>query len=100
MKPPYDHAGEIIKINASLCWAVFLVCAAIWIWPSDPHWYAFYGLSVVLCLAASGLVFNSLRTMLKLKKTRDRWNEIQKLGNAPKNARLASKHELQSGGMN
>ena len=99
-EPPYDHTGEIVKINASLCWAVALVFAAIWIWPSDPHWYAFYGLGVILCLAALGLVFNSLRTMRKLQKTRRKWREIQALGNSPKNARLVSKHDLQRGDMN
>ena len=98
--PPYDHTGEIIRINAFLCYALVLVLTAIWIWPSDPHWYAFYGFSVILCLAALGLVFSSMVTMRKLKKTRDRWAAIQKLGDAPKNAKLMSKHDLQSGNMN
>ncbi len=99
-QPPYDHTGEIIKINAFLCYALALVCTALWIWPSDPRWYAFYGLSVILCLAASGLVFDALRTMRKLKKEREAWARILALGNAPKNAKLMSKHDLQQEDMN
>ena len=99
-KPPYDHTGEIFKINASLCYALALVFAAIYIWPSDPRWYAFYGLSVILCLAAIGLVFGSLRKMRKLKKERDAWAKILALGNSPKNAMLLSKHDLQNEDMN
>ena len=99
-KPPYDHTEETFRINAFLCYALALVCTAIWIWPSDPRWYAFYGFSVILCLAALGLVFGSLRTMRKLKKERDAWAIILALGNSPKNATLLSKHDLQNEDMN
>lgn len=99
-EPPYDHTGEIAKINFSLCYALVLVSTAVWIWPSDPRWYAFYGFSVILCLAAFGLVFNALRTMRRLQKTRKRWEEILEHGNAPKNATLLSKRDLQRKDMN
>ena len=99
-EPPYDHTGEIVKINAFLCYALALVFASIYVWPSNPHWYAFYGLSVILCLAAIGLVFNALRMMLKIKKERAAWVRILELGNAPTNAKLMSKHDLQDERMN
>lgn len=99
-KPPYDHTGETIKINLYLGYAVFLVAIAYWIWPSDPRWWGFYGLAILLCCSAFGLVLNALRSMIKLKKAVDKWKAIQSLGNAPKNAKMASKSDLQNKGMN
>ncbi len=99
-EPPYDHTGEIFQINASLCWATALVFTAYYVWPSNLRWYAFYGFSVILCLAALGLVFNSLRLMRKIGKERAAWIRILKLGNTPTNAKLMSKHDMQDEGMN
>lgn len=100
MPPPYDHTGEIVKINSYLGYAAFLGATSFWIWPSDPHWWGFYGLSILMCCSAFALVVNALRTMGKLKKARARWKAIEALGNAPKNARLATKDTLQDGDMN
>lgn len=99
-KPPYDHIGQTIMINLYLGYAVFLAVAAYWIWPQDPRWWGFYGLAILLWCSAFGLVWNALRTMLKLKRARDNWIAIQSRGNAPKNATLASKNDLQNRGMN
>lgn len=97
--PPYDHSGETFKINLYLGYAALLVAAGIWIWPDDPWWWGFYFVSVVLCLAAFGLMVDALRTMRKLHKNRQRWNAIHSLGNAPKNAALASSDDLRKKGM-
>lgn len=103
MKPrlslPYDHTGDIIKINFNLVHAVALAVAGVWIWPSDPHWWGFYGVAIIMHASAVGLVIDAIRTMYKLKRSRDNWRAIQAFGNAPKNAKLATKQALQDKGM-
>lgn len=98
-KPPFDNAETIVQINFQLGYAVALVVVSYWIWPTDPHWYAFAVMSIFCRLAAGGLVFKSLRQMWSLHKRRKQWREFQKRGKAPKNARLVADSDLHRKGM-
>lgn len=100
LSPPHDDTGDIIKVNFTLAYAVFLMGAGVWVWPLDPHWWGLYGLSIILQLAAFGLVINALRTIITLNRNRKFRKAIEALGSAPKNAKLTSKNSLQDAGMN
>ena len=99
MTPPFDTTGTVITINCHLLYAVLLVAVAYWIWPTDPRWYGFGLMSIVLYLAAGGLVFNALRSMWKLHALIKEWSTFQTRGKAPKNAKLASPKDLETRGM-
>lgn len=99
MESPFKENTTIAEINFKLAFAVFLIAMGYWIWPSDPRWYAFYAMAVILYLASAGLVFNALRLMRQLQISRKKWKEFEKRGNAPKNARLATKNDLAARGM-
>lgn len=98
-KPPFDNTGMIVQINFQLGYAVILVAVSFWIWPTDPHFYAFAVMSIFCRFAAGGLVFKSLRQMWSIHKTAKKWREFQKRGKAPKNARLVSDRDLAGKGM-
>lgn len=96
---PFPESGTVLEINSKLLYSVFLMAIAIWIWPSDERWYAFYAMSVICWLAATALIFNALHSMRQLQIKRRKWNEIQARGKAPKQATLASVSAQNNGGM-
>lgn len=99
MESPFKENTTIFEINLKLLYAVFLIAVGYWIWPSDIRWYAFYAMSLILYLAAAGLIFNAFRSMRRLQVSRNKLKEISARGNAPKNAHLATRNDLAARGM-
>ena len=100
VKPPFNETGTIIGINFKFLHAVLLGIVAWWIWPSDPKWWGLGMIAIILGAASFATMISALRSAIKLHSAKKRWAALQALGNAPKNARLVGKHDLQHGGMN
>jgi len=100
VKPPFNEIGTIIGVNFKFLHAVLLGVVAWWIWPSDPKWWGLGMIAAILAAASFGLMISGLRSAIKLHSAKKRWAALQALGNAPKNARLAGKHDLHKRGMN
>ncbi len=100
IKPPFNEGGTILGVNAKLLHGAILGVVAYFIWPDDPKWWGFGMFSIILGAASVALVIEAIRSAMKLHAAKRRWAALQALGNAPKNARLAGKHGLRSGGMN
>jgi len=100
VKPPFNETGMIIGVNFKLLYACLLGVVAYWIWPNDPKWWGFGFIAIIMGAASIALVMNAIRSAIKLLAAKKRWKTLQALGNAPKNARLAGKHDLQHRGMN
>lgn len=100
MKPPFNETGTILGVNFKLLHAVLLGAVSWWIWPSDPKWWGFGMIAILLGFASVAFVIEAIRSAFKLRAAKRRWEALQALGNAPKNARLARKHDLKHGGMN
>lgn len=100
VRPPFNEVGVIISVNLKLLYAALLGAISWWIWPSDPKWWGFFILSILLGALSISLVLEAIRSSRRLRAAKNRWAAHQALGNAPKNARLAGKHDLQNGGMN
>lgn len=100
IKPPFNEAGTIFEINAKFLHGFLCGAVAWWCWPSDPKWWGFYIYAVVLWAACAAFIIQGIRSYLKLRDAKKRWEEIEGLGSRPKNARLPSKSDLQHEGMN
>lgn len=100
VKPPFNETGAIIGVNFKFLHAVLLGVVAWWIWPSDPKWWGLGMIAVIMGAASIAMVIAAFRSAIKLHSAKKRWALLQSLGNAPKNARLAGKHDLQHRGMN
>ena len=100
VKPAFNETGAIISINFKFLHAVLLGVVACWIWPSDPKWWGLGMIAIILGAASVATIIAALRSAIKLHSAKKRWTALQSLGNAPKNARLAGKHDLQHRGMN
>jgi len=100
VKPPFNETGTIVGVNFKFLHGVLLGVVAYWIWPNDPKWWGFGMIAVLLGAASVAFVIEAVRSAIKLHSAKKRWAALQALGNAPKNARLAGKHDLHHGGMN
>ena len=100
VKPPFNETGTIIGINFKFLHAVLLGVVAWWIWPTDPKWWGLGMIAIILGAASLAMSVEATRSAMKLCAAKKRWEDLHDRGNAPKNARLAGKHDLQSGGMN
>ncbi|MBG6166771.1 hypothetical protein IWQ54_006470 [Labrenzia sp. EL_195] len=98
-KPPFDDRPLIIAINGQLGYAVVLAVVAYWIWPTDPRWYGFGLMSIMMGAAAAALILRSFGQMVKIHRRNQFWKLQKPRGNAPKNARLASDDDMRRGGM-
>ena len=99
-RAPFNEAGTIFVINFKLLFAALTSTIGYWIWPSDPKWWGFGMIALILWMISLAMVVEVLRAAIKLRAAKKRWKALQALGNAPKNARLAEKHDLRNGGMN
>ena len=97
---PFNEWGTIIGVNAKLLYGVILGVVAWWLWPANPKWWGLGVWAVILWASSFALIINAIRSIMKLRSGKKRWKALQAMGNSPKNARLADKHDLQSGGMN
>ena len=100
VKPPFNETGTIIGVNFKFLHAVLLGVVAWWIWPSDPKWWGLGMIAIILGAASVATIIAALRSAIKLHSAKKRWAALQALGSAPKNARLAGKHDLHKRGMN
>lgn len=98
-KPPFDDRPLIVAINSQLGYAAILAIVASWIWPTDPRWFGFGFMSIMMGAAAVALVLRSFGQMVKIHRRNREWKSYQKRGYAPKNARLASDEDMRRGNM-
>ena len=100
VKPPFNETGTIFVINFKLLFASLMSAVGYGIWPSDPEWWGLGMIAIILWMISLAMTVEVFRAGVKLRAAKKRWAALQALGNAPKNARLAEKHDLQNGGMN
>lgn len=99
-KPPFNETGIVLGVNFKLLHAVLLGVVAYSIWPSDPKWWGLGMIAILLGAASLAMAIEAARSAMKLRVAKKRWAFIHDRGNAPKNARLAGKHDLEQGNMN
>jgi len=99
MTPYQASLGTTIKINAKLLYAVTLGVAAYFIWPENPKYWGFGFLSIVMTLAAIGLIIEAIRAIAKLY-ARDKALEIYAAqGGKTKSSEMTADDDLDKAGM-
>lgn len=98
-RQPFNNTGTIVLINFLLGYAAILVVVSFWIWPTDPHWWAFGLMSIILCLGATALIARAFNLIRKLHSRDRAIEEIQSRGKAPASGGLASTERLKERGL-
>lgn len=99
MKRPSAPTGSIFKINFDLLLAFIFMMIAWAIWPSNPKWWGFGLLSILMGLSAIGAFLDAVRTMAKLKARDKVLAEQMAYAKELKEANLASEQALKDAGM-
>ena len=88
MKTFKPSKSVIIEINAKLCYAVFLVVVAYFIWPTSMKWYGFGVISIFAGVAGVALTFNALRQIAEIREFETEQEEFIEGGNEVKSSSL------------
>lgn len=91
--------STVLQINLKLLYATALAFLAYWVWPTEPHWWAFSFLSLCAGLAAAGLIGSALKSILTLYRRDKAIKDFLAQGSKPKSAKLASDDDLRNAGM-
>lgn len=99
MTPNKTPIGAILKINGHLLLA-FLYGGTAWlIWPTNPEWWGFGLLSILLGAAALASLIAAFRAMTKLYVRERELARFASSARAPVPSDLASKNALKDAGM-
>ncbi len=99
MSPYQATLGTTIQINAKLLYAVILGVAAYFIWPTNPKYWGFGFLSIVMALAAIGLVIEAVRAMVKLYARDKALENYVAQGSKTKSSEMTTNDALEQAGM-
>ena len=91
--------GPIVEINVKLLFAGLFGVIGYVMWPTNPKWWGLGFGSIVIEIAAVGLVIQAIRAMVGLYARDKALAEFRALGSAPKPSKLASSDALTKAGM-
>ena len=99
MTPLKKSAGAIAGINFKLAGAVVMGAIAYGIWPSNPEWWGFGLMSIILACGAVTNVVAAIRQMVQLYIRDKELARYMRQGKAPKQAEIADATTLKKAGM-
>ena len=99
MNPFQTSNGATAQINSKLFLAFICALAAWLIWPTNPQWWGFGLISIMLAAGAFLAFIDALQSMKKIYMRDKAMAEYMAQGNKPKSSKLASTDALRKAGV-
>ena len=93
------HAATTFQINMYLLGAAAYGAGAYLLWPDSLKWWGLGVMSILLGVAAPMFFIKAILLMVKRRNRDVELATIERLGNAPKSARLANDDDLENMGV-